>query len=151
MLADPASGASSRRWQARHRCVCGWRNAAIMSGHWACMASACSWSRKKSTGNNSQVGSGPWVAAGLAGLRGRLGIAGEFRGKGYRSKRRGLDRLGVRAFRDRSHRPLHRPRKQRVASRGAATRPSKATRDRSVRPCRGRMGDVARMWQAIRA
>lgn len=60
----------------------GWRNAAIMSGHWALHGFGMFVVEKKSTGEF--VGRvGPWFPPGWPGFEVGWGIAREFRGKGY--------------------------------------------------------------------
>jgi RimJ/RimL family protein N-acetyltransferase len=83
MLADPASG---RFITADGKPVTdafvGWRNAAIMSGHWALHGFGLFVVEEKSTGKFAgRVG--PWFPPGWPGFEVGWGIAGEFRGKGY--------------------------------------------------------------------
>ena len=60
----------------------GWRNAAIMSGHWALHGFGMFVVEEKSTGKF--VGRvGPWFPPTWPGFEVGWGIAGEFRGKGY--------------------------------------------------------------------
>lgn len=60
----------------------GWRNAAIMAGHWALHGFGLFVVEEKQTGR--YVGRvGPWLPAGWPGLEVGWGIAREFRGKGY--------------------------------------------------------------------
>ena len=60
----------------------GWRNAAIMSGHWALYGVGMFAVEEKSTG--TFVGRvGPWFPPGWAGFEVGWGIASGFRGKGY--------------------------------------------------------------------
>ena len=73
MLADPVSG---RFITADNKPITdpfvGWRNAAIMSGHWLLHGVGMFVVEEKSSGEF--VGRvGPWLLAGLAGLRSRLG------------------------------------------------------------------------------
>ena len=84
------------------------------------------------------------VSADLAGLRGWLGYCQGVSRQGLRAGGgAGDDRLGVFDLRDRSDHPLHRPRKYRVAGRGATARGRNRGRDRVVRTCRGCLGDRA--------
>jgi RimJ/RimL family protein N-acetyltransferase len=83
MLADPESG---RYITADHRPVTdelnGWRNAAIMSGHWALHGYGMFVVEEKSSGK--YVGRvGPWHPPTWPGFEVGWGIAKEFRGKGY--------------------------------------------------------------------
>src|ERR1700692_4286364 len=83
MLADPASG---RFITADGKPVTdafvGWRNAAIMSGHWALYGFGMFVVEEKSSGKF--VGRvGPWFPPGWPGFEVGWGIATEFRGKGY--------------------------------------------------------------------
>ena len=83
MLSDPVSG---RFITADGKPVtdafAGWRNAAIMSGHWALHGFGLFVVEEKSTGKF--VGRvGPWFPPGWPGFEVGWGIAGEFRGKGY--------------------------------------------------------------------
>jgi RimJ/RimL family protein N-acetyltransferase len=60
----------------------GWRNAAIMAGHWVLHGFGMFVVEEKSTGKF--VGRvGPWFPPGWPGFEVGWGIAGEFRGKGY--------------------------------------------------------------------
>jgi RimJ/RimL family protein N-acetyltransferase len=83
MLSDPASG---RFITADGKPVTdafvGWRNAAIMSGHWALHGVGMFAVEERSTGKF--VGRvGPWFPPGWPGFEVGWGIAREFRGKGY--------------------------------------------------------------------
>jgi RimJ/RimL family protein N-acetyltransferase len=83
MLADPASG---RFITADGKPVtdawAGWRNAAIMSGHWMLHGVGMFVVEEKSTG--AFIGRvGPWFPPGWPGFEVGWGIAAEFRGKGY--------------------------------------------------------------------
>jgi len=83
MLADPASG---RFITADGKPVTdafvGWRNAAIMSGHWVLHGVGMFVVEEKQTGRF--VGRvGPWFPPGWPGFEVGWGIASEFRGKGY--------------------------------------------------------------------
>ncbi len=83
MLADPLSG---RFITADNKPVTdafvGWRNAAIMSGHWVLHGVGMFAVEEKSTGRF--VGRvGPWFPPGWPGFEVGWGIASEFRGKGY--------------------------------------------------------------------
>ena len=86
MLADPASG---RFITADGKPVIdafvGWRNAAIMSGHWALHGVGMFVVEEKQTGRF--VGRvGPWFPLGWPGFEVGWGIASEFRGNGYASE-----------------------------------------------------------------
>jgi RimJ/RimL family protein N-acetyltransferase len=60
----------------------GWRNAAVMSGHWALHGFGMFVVEEKSSGK--YVGRvGPWCPAGWPGFEVGWGLAKEFRGKGY--------------------------------------------------------------------
>src|SRR6266446_793220 len=60
----------------------GWRNAAVMSGHWALHGAGMFVVEEKSSGKF--IGRvGPWFPPGWAGFEVGWGIAKEFRGKGY--------------------------------------------------------------------
>jgi RimJ/RimL family protein N-acetyltransferase len=62
--------------------LAGWRNAAVMSGHWALHGFGMFVVEEKSTGKF--VGRvGPWFPPGWPGFEVGWGIAREFRGKGY--------------------------------------------------------------------
>jgi RimJ/RimL family protein N-acetyltransferase len=83
MLADPASG---RFITADGKPVTdafvGWRNAAIMAGHWALHGFGLFVVEEKSTGKFAgRVG--PWLPPGWPGFEIGWGIASEFRGRGY--------------------------------------------------------------------
>ena len=83
MLADPASG---RFITADGKPVtdawAGWRNAAIMSGHWVLHGVGMFVVEEKSSGKFAgRVG--PWFPPGWPGFEVGWGIAAEFRGKGY--------------------------------------------------------------------
>src|SRR3984885_8586565 len=83
MLADPASG---RFITADNKPITdafvGWRNAAVMSGHWALHGFGYFVVEEKSTGKF--VGRvGPWFPPGWPGFEVGWGIAREFRGNGY--------------------------------------------------------------------
>jgi RimJ/RimL family protein N-acetyltransferase len=83
MLADPVSG---RFITADNKPVTdafvGWRNAAIMSGHWVLHGVGMFVVEEKSTGKFAgRVG--PWLPPGWPGFEIGWGIAREFRGKGY--------------------------------------------------------------------
>jgi RimJ/RimL family protein N-acetyltransferase len=83
MLADPASG---RFITADGKPVTdafvGWRNAAIMSGHWVLHGVGMFVVEEKSSGRYAgRVG--PWCPPGWPGFEIGWGIASEFRGKGY--------------------------------------------------------------------
>jgi RimJ/RimL family protein N-acetyltransferase len=83
MLADPVSG---RFITADNKPITdafvGWRNAAIMSGHWVLHGVGMFVVEEKATGRFAgRVG--PWLPAGWPGFEIGWGIASEFRGKGY--------------------------------------------------------------------
>jgi RimJ/RimL family protein N-acetyltransferase len=83
MLADPESG---RFITADNKPVTdafvGWRNAAIMSGHWTLHGVGMFVVEEKATGRFAgRVG--PWLPPGWPGFEIGWGIAREFRGKGY--------------------------------------------------------------------
>jgi len=83
MLADPASG---RFITADGKPVTdafvGWRNAAIMAGHWALYGFGLFVVEEKRSGKFAgRVG--PWLPPGWPGFEVGWGIASEFRGKGY--------------------------------------------------------------------
>ena len=83
MLADPLSG---RFITADGKPIAdafvGWRNAAIMSGHWVLHGVGMFVVEEKSTG--TFVGRvGPWFPPGWPAFEVGWGIASEFRGKGY--------------------------------------------------------------------
>jgi RimJ/RimL family protein N-acetyltransferase len=60
----------------------GWRNAAVMAGHWALHGAGMFVVEEKQTGKFAgRVG--PWFPAGWPGFEIGWGIASEFRGKGY--------------------------------------------------------------------
>jgi RimJ/RimL family protein N-acetyltransferase len=63
----------------------GWRNAAIMAGHWALHGIGMFVVEEKATGRFAgRVG--PWLPRGWPGFEVGWGIAAEFRGKGYASE-----------------------------------------------------------------
>jgi RimJ/RimL family protein N-acetyltransferase len=83
MLADPVSG---RFITADNKPITdafvGWRNAAIMSGHWALHGVGMFVVEEKATGRFAgRVG--PWLPPSWPGFEIGWGIASEFRGKGY--------------------------------------------------------------------
>jgi RimJ/RimL family protein N-acetyltransferase len=83
MLADPASArfVTSDGKPVTDEFV-GWRNAAIMAGHWALHGFGMFVVEEKGTGHF--VGRvGPWMPLGWPGFEVGWGIASEFRGKGY--------------------------------------------------------------------
>jgi RimJ/RimL family protein N-acetyltransferase len=62
--------------------IAGWRNAAVISGHWALYGFGMFVVEEKATGR--YVGRvGPWCPPGWPGFEVGWGIAKEFRGKGY--------------------------------------------------------------------
>jgi RimJ/RimL family protein N-acetyltransferase len=83
MLADPASG---RFITADNKPItdafAGWRNSAIMAGHWALYGIGMFVVEERQTGRF--VGRvGPWMPLGWPGFEVGWGIASDFRGKGY--------------------------------------------------------------------
>jgi RimJ/RimL family protein N-acetyltransferase len=83
MLADPASGRfiTSDGKPITDRFV-GWRNAAIMAGHWVLHGVGMFVVEEKSSGKFAgRVG--PWLPSGWPGFEIGWGISSEFRGKGY--------------------------------------------------------------------
>jgi RimJ/RimL family protein N-acetyltransferase len=83
MLADPASGRFiTADGKPITDAFVGWRNAAIMSGHWALHGVGMFVVEEKSSGKFAgRVG--PWLPPGWPGFEIGWGIASEFRGKGY--------------------------------------------------------------------
>jgi RimJ/RimL family protein N-acetyltransferase len=83
MLADPASGRFiTPDGKPITDAFFGWRNAAIMAGHWALHGFGMFVVEEKQT--RRFVGRvGPWLPPGWPGLEVGWGIAGGFRGKGY--------------------------------------------------------------------
>ena len=83
MLADPDSGRFiTADGNPITDAFVGWRNAAIMSGHWVLHSVGMFVVEEKQTGRF--VGRvGPWLPPGWAGFEIGWGIAREFRGKGY--------------------------------------------------------------------
>jgi len=83
MLADPVSGRFiTADGKPITEAFAGWRNAAIMAGHWALYGIGMFVVEERSTG--SFVGRvGPWLPPGWPGFEIGWGIAKEFRGKGY--------------------------------------------------------------------
>jgi RimJ/RimL family protein N-acetyltransferase len=83
MLSDPATArfiASDRKPVTEE--LVGWRNAAVMAGHWALHGFGMFVVEEKSSGQF--VGRvGPWCPAGWPGFEVGWGIAKEFRSKGY--------------------------------------------------------------------
>jgi hypothetical protein len=144
MLGDPLSG---RFITADNKPVTdawmGWRNAALIAGHWALHGIGMFVVEEKQTGRFAgRVG--PWKPPGWSGFEVGWGIASDFRGKGYAGGGRARrDRLVVCDLRNRSHLALHRPRERGFAIRGAEARRTKGSRDRSVRPCCGSLGNRA--------
>ena len=126
----------------------GWRNAAVMAGHWALHGAGMFVVEEKSSGKF--VGRvGPWFPPGWPGFevgwhRPRVSRQG-LRARGGA----GVDRLVVCNLRARSNHALYRLRKYRVPGGGPAPRRRKAGRDGLVRPCRGCMGDIARQMAGI--
>ena len=83
MLGDPLAG---RFITANGRPITdafdGWRNAAIMAGHWALYGVGMFVVEERKTGRYAgRVG--PWMPPGWPGFEVGWGIAGDFRGKGY--------------------------------------------------------------------
>ncbi len=83
MLADPATARFiTSDGKAVTDAFVGWRNAAIMAGHWALHGFGMFVVEEKQTGRF--VGRvGPWSPAGWPGFEVGWGIASSFRGKGY--------------------------------------------------------------------
>jgi RimJ/RimL family protein N-acetyltransferase len=83
MLADPAAGRFiTADGKPITDAFVGWRNAAIMAGHWALHGYGMFVVEEKSSGKFAgRVG--PWFPPAWPGLEVGWGIAGEFRGKGY--------------------------------------------------------------------
>jgi RimJ/RimL family protein N-acetyltransferase len=83
MLADPASGRFiTADGKPITDAFVGWRNAAIMSGHWLLYGVGMFVVEEKSSGKFAgRVG--PWLPPGWPGFEIGWGIASEFRGKGY--------------------------------------------------------------------
>jgi len=83
MLADPLSGRFiTADGKPITDAFVGWRNAAIMSGHWVLHGVGMFAVEEKSTG--TFVGRvGPWFPPGWPAFEVGWGIASEFRGKGY--------------------------------------------------------------------
>jgi RimJ/RimL family protein N-acetyltransferase len=83
MLADPASGRFiTSDGKPVTDAFLGWRNAAIMAGHWALHGVGMFVVEEKQTGRF--VGRvGPWLPPGWPGFEIGWGIASGFRGKGY--------------------------------------------------------------------
>jgi RimJ/RimL family protein N-acetyltransferase len=83
MLADPASGRFiTADGKPITDAFVGWRNAAIMAGHWALHGVGMFVVEEKSSGKFAgRVG--PWLPSGWPGFEIGWGIASEFRGKGY--------------------------------------------------------------------
>jgi RimJ/RimL family protein N-acetyltransferase len=83
MLADPAAGRFiTADGKPITDAFAGWRNAAIMSGHWALHGVGMFVVEEKQTGRFAgRVG--PWKPPGWPGFEVGWGIASDFRGKGY--------------------------------------------------------------------
>jgi RimJ/RimL family protein N-acetyltransferase len=83
MLADPASGRFiTADGKPITDAFVGWRNAAMMSGHWALHGVGMFVVEEKSSGKFAgRVG--PWLPPSWPGFEIGWGIASEFRGKGY--------------------------------------------------------------------
>ena len=110
MLADSASG---RFITADNKPVTdafvGWRNAAIMAGHWVLHGVGMFAVEERQTGRYVGQRAGPWKPPGWPGFEVGWGIANDFRRKGYavEAARAAIDWL-VRDLRDRPDRALHR-------------------------------------------
>ena len=143
MLSDPALGAlHHRRWQAGHRPFVGWRNAAIMAGHWVLHGFGMFVVEEKSSGK--YIGRvGPWFPPGWPGFEVGWGIATGFRGKGYavEAARAAIDWVFATFELDGSSIASTGRTRPRRPSRGGSAREGRG--DRSVRPCRRCLGDVA--------
>ena len=119
MLADPVSARFiTSDGKPVTEAFFGWRNAAIMAGHWALHGFGMFVVEEKQTA--CFVGRvGPWWPAGWPGLE----VCRPFPRQGSRDRSRSrVHRLGFRAVRNRSNRSLHRPRKRRVTKRCPAAR-----------------------------
>jgi RimJ/RimL family protein N-acetyltransferase len=83
MLSDPGTARFiAADGQPVTTAIAGWRNAAVMSGHWALFGFGMFAVQEKASGN--YVGRvGPWCPPGWPGFEVGWGIAKEFRGKGY--------------------------------------------------------------------
>ena len=145
MLADPASG---RFITADGKPVTdafvGWRNAAIMAGHWALHGVGMFAVEEKQTGRF--VGRvGPWLPPGWPDFEIGWGIASEFRGKGYalEAARASIDWAFATFEIDQI---VHCIDRENVASQSVARRLGAAhrTRVRPVRPGRRYLGDAPR-------
>jgi RimJ/RimL family protein N-acetyltransferase len=111
MLADPATARFiTADGQPVTSELVGWRNAAIMSGHWVLHGIGMFVVEEKSSGE--YVGRvGPWFPPGWPGFEVGWGIATRFSRQGLRDRGgAGGDRLVVCDLRTRPHHPLHRPR-----------------------------------------
>jgi RimJ/RimL family protein N-acetyltransferase len=83
MLADPASGRFiTSDGKPVTDAFMGWRNAAIMTGHWALHGVGMFVVEENST-RKFAGRVGPWLPSGWPGFEIGWGIASEFRGKGY--------------------------------------------------------------------
>src|SRR3981189_911114 len=125
--------------------LAGWRNAAVMAGHWALHGAGMFVVEEKQTGKFAgRVG--PWFPPSWPGFEVGWGIASEFRGKGYavEAARASIDWAFATFQLDQIVQPPHRARKHRVASRGTAARGRKTTRNRPVRQGRRFVGDAPR-------
>src|SRR6266852_2861205 len=129
--------------------LAGWRNAAVMAGHWALHGAGMFVVEEKQSGKF--VGRvGPWFPPSWPGFEVGLGHLKRMSRQGLRiGGGAGVDRLGVRDLRTRPGYPLHRSGKHRVAGGSTAARGRKTTRDRPVRPCRGCVGDVAKQMAGL--
>ena len=100
----------------------GWRNAAIMAGHWVLHGFGMFVVEEKASG--TFVGRvGPFYPPVWPGFEVGWGVANQFRGKGYAVEAgAGRDRLVVCDVRTGHDLPLHRSRECGLSSRGAAAR-----------------------------
>ena len=123
--------------------LAGWRNAAVMAGHWALHGFGMFVVEEKSTGKFAgRVG--PWSPPGWPGFEVGWGIAREFRGKGYavEAARASIDWVFATFEIDRI---VHCIDRENTASQAVARRlgAQQGTRVRFVRPCLRSLGDLA--------
>jgi RimJ/RimL family protein N-acetyltransferase len=122
----------------------GWRNAAIMAGHWALYGVGMFVVEEKQTGRFAgRVG--PWKPPGWAGFEVGWGIASDFRGKGYavEAARASIDWSFATFEIDRI---VHCIDRENTASQAVARRLG-ATKDREMEL----LGHVADVWITMRA
>ena len=128
----------------------GWRNAAIMAGHWVLHGFGMFVVEEKSSGKF--VGRvGPFYPPGWPGFEVGWGIAKEFRGKGYavEAARASIDWSFATFEMEKIIHCIDRE-NMRVAGRGAAARRHDRRRDRSARPCLRYLGDHRDRWASTR-